>query len=180
MISRRQAATVKLAIQANMIVKTFKDNLQEKIADEEEITVFADKTKSAKKANFLASNIEKTIFVMGSNRVLLQWVLKEPNLIEDTVARGVTLRVIFPKKERDDLSPELIRNLRKYSTFKSRLTSEPISGTFAIYDNKTVLLNIESNNAGSKYHSLVSNNEIFVNIFISYFESIWRRSEELN
>ncbi|MDD3792600.1 MAG: helix-turn-helix domain-containing protein [Candidatus Bathyarchaeota archaeon] len=180
LISRRQAATVKLAIQANMIVKTFKENAQEKISDEEEFTVFAEKTKSTKKANSLASKIEKTIFVMGSNRVLLQWVLKEPNLIEDTVARGVTLRVIFPQKEKDDLSPEINRNLRKYPTFKSRLTSEPISGTFAIYDNKTVLLNIEPNNGDSKYHSLVSNNEVFVNIFISYFESIWRNSEELN
>jgi len=81
LISRKHAAMVKLGIQANMIVKTFKDNTQEKIVDEEEITVFSDKTKSTKKANSLASKSEKTIFVMGSNRVLLQWVLKEPNLI---------------------------------------------------------------------------------------------------
>lgn len=177
LISRRQEITAKLVIQAGLIADNTKEETKENIIDEtDEFTVFSDKTKIPNKANKLASETKKSILIMGSNRTLIKWILKAPDLIENTIARGIVLKVIFSIKEKDELSPEIYRKLHKYPTFSSRLTSATIRGTFGIYDNKIVLFSSENSNGKNKYCGMLTNNESFVNIFIDYFENIWINS----
>lgn len=178
LISRRQAITAKLVLKAGLIANDTKEENQENIHDNDEFTVFSEKTKIPNKANRLAAATKNTILIMGSNRTLLKWILKAPDLIENTVARGIVLKVIFPKNEKDELSPEINRNLGKYPNFSSRLTLAPIRGTFGIYDNKIVLFNTENISGKNKYCGLLTSNESLVNIFIDYFENIWITSQK--
>lgn len=151
LISRRQEITAKLVIQAGLITDNTKEEKKENTIDEtDEFTVFSDKTKIPNKANKLASETKKSILIMGSNRTLLKWILKAPDLIENTIARGIVFKVIFSIKEKNELSPEIYRKLRKYPTFSSRLTSAPIRGTFGIYDNKIMLFSSENSNGKNK------------------------------
>jgi len=179
LISRRQEITAKLVIQAGLIADNTKEETKENIIDEiDEFTVFSDKTKIPNKANKLASETKKSILIMGSNITLLKWILKAPDLIENTVARGIVLKAIFPKNEKHELSPEINKNLGKYPNFSSRLTLAPIRGTFSIYDNKIVLFNTENISRKNKYCGLLTSNENLVNIFIDYFENIWITSQK--
>jgi hypothetical protein len=122
------------------------------------------------------SNAQKTIDILGVWKHLRTYLFYRSRDFKRSMKRGVKIRLLTEKHEKNELSQKVIQTLKMNPLFEIRYLPKKIHNAIGLYDGKELNMRISELNIG--YVCLWSSNAFFVEIISAYFESLWNKAQD--
>ncbi len=116
----------------------------------------------------MGDSAQKSIYAVLTQKKLLPWILYDET-VGKALERGLTVKILT---ERNSGLIESLAELEKQYAFQIRYTIVPLFVNFRIYDNREVVLVVESSEINPS-PVVWSNNPGFVELAASYFTVEW-------
>jgi len=131
------------------------------------------------RAERLLNTVEKNICLLGLTKKTNSWLSQYALNLEVALNRGVKCRIIMPKPNNGELG-DSYKFLSKNPNFELGLISDIPKATFAIWDEKEILITTSIIDAPNPIATLWSNNKCLIDLHLDYFEYLWLKTKIQN
>ena len=100
-----------------------------------------------------------------------------PDILERALKRGVRIRWITEKHDKDRLSEKILKTLTAYPHFRIKYVANPIRLRIATFDRTDAIMCL-SNSSNNWMSNIWSNNEVFVKAITDCYEQMWHTFSE--
>ncbi|MGA2683284.1 MAG: helix-turn-helix domain-containing protein [Candidatus Bathyarchaeia archaeon] len=146
--------------------------------EEQELVLISSRRLHDEKVEFADNLTKSSIDIIGDSKGLIAKEFYQGKIHEKALRRGVKIRIIMDKPEGEPdrkFSP-----LENDSSFQVRYAPSPITTRLAIYDRKKVNLSVARTMDEGVLPCLWSNNSVLARIVMTYFEELWKTSDQLS
>lgn len=174
LMDRRVKETSELQETTREILKKFENNNARTALKEDEtrFSLFSEQVAVRRKGKTL-ENVQRSFDVVTSRRNPHSVIFINMKKIAEDLQRGVKIRVIIDKPDEEKLVLDVIKHLKKYSTFKMRYLPNATKALMSIYDKKEAWVCTCTHPVLEKCPTLWTNNPCLLSILQDYFEMMW-------
>jgi sugar-specific transcriptional regulator TrmB len=150
--------------------KNSKSTFQEE--DETRFSLFSEQVAVRREKGTLKA-VQRSFDVITSRRDPHSVIFIDMEEIAEALQRGVKIRVIIDKPAEEEVLSDIIKQLKKYSTFKIRYLPNAPKALMSIYDEKEAWVCTCTHPVLKECSTLRTNNPCLLSILQDYFETMW-------
>ncbi len=163
---------------AQLIQKSESENQQVPLQEEHSFVIIPERQVALRKWMKMTENAQTCFDYIIRWEGYIDGLAKRGDHLREILNRGVKVRAIISKPQRQRTISRTINSLRKDGNYEVRYISVMPSAVFSIVDKREVLLNTVPTPIPSETPSLWSNNPSLAAIVQDHFEMMWHSARE--
>jgi sugar-specific transcriptional regulator TrmB len=178
LMERRKKETSELQMTISEMLKKFKsDNVRMAPEEETKFSLFPEQATVRAERKTL-ENVQRSFDVITSWRNPHSVIFAGVEGIAQALRRGVEVRVIIDMPADEKLLSRIVKQLRKFSTFKIRYLLAAPKALISVYDKGEAWVGTCTNPGVKECPTLWTDNPCLLSILQDYFEMLWSIAQE--
>ena len=177
LVGRRETESLELQERSAKLLEEYEKKItNEQVADSQFVLVPGGKAFS-NRLDKLIENSQKSICLIASQKVLMQFLVRRLEMLEKAMQKGVTIRITTEKLKNSLLTKTMFR-LQKKAHLESRYMTILSPFSLVVFDEKEILVSTKAQRANDNLASVYSNNSSLVELAQNYFNDAWFSAAE--